>query len=198
MKKLFLLLLLVPTLALSQSSTYRTGYGTPGRMSFGVGAEFLLPVTEGFKDAFNLGIGGTARGEYAFTPDLSMMLTAGYISYSAKEIAGVTPDAASMIPITAGLKYYFMPGTMRFYGAFDLGITIFKGGGVTVPTVVIPGLGTIGGEIESGSSTEFTWQPQLGMLGYFSNNAAFDISVRWVGIADANSLGVRFGVLFDL
>jgi hypothetical protein len=191
MKKLFLLMVLVPTICLAQS-TYRTGYGTPGAFSFGVGADFALPITEGFKDVYDLGIGGTARGEYAFTPDLSVMLTAGYISMGAKEINGIKPDAASMIPIVAGLKYYFMPGTLRFYGAFDLGITMFK---VNVPSVNVLGV-QIGGGSET--SSEFTYQPQLGMLGYFSDKAAFDVAVRWIGISDANSLGIRFGVLFDL
>jgi hypothetical protein len=191
MRKLLLLLFVVPAICSAQS-TYGTGKYNAGRMSLGAGVEFVMPVTSGFKDAYNLGIGGTVRGEYAFTNDVSGMLTAGYVSLSGKDVGGVTLDNGSMIPVTVGVKYYFMPGTLRFYGAFDLGITSFKQS--------FPGVNILGVNIgeTSQTSTEFTWQPQLGVLGYFSNNAAFDLSVRWIGISDANALGIRLGVLFDL
>ncbi len=191
MKKL-LLLLLLPAVCMAQS-TYGTGKNTAGRFSLGAGVEFVLPVTSGFKDAYNIGYGGTARGEYAFTNDLSGMLTAGYITFSGKDLGnGITLDNGSMIPIVVGVKYYFMPGTLRFYGAFDIGITSF-----TTSTAPISIGGFNSGSL-SATTTEFTWQPQLGLLGYFSNNAAFDLSVRWIGISDANALGIRLGVLFDL
>ncbi len=191
MKKL-LLLLLLPAIGMAQTSTYGTGKNTAGQFSLGAGVDFVLPVSEGFKDAYSIGYGGTVRGEYAFTPSLSGILTAGYISLTGKDIEGVTLDNGSMIPVVAGVKYYFMPGTLRFYGAFDIGITSF--------TMSTPGGVVLGVPVPSieASSTEFTWQPQLGLSGYFSNKAAFDLSVRWIGIADANSLGIRFGVLFDL
>ena len=191
MRKL-LLLLLLPTICMAQSSTYGTGKNNAGKFSLGVGVDFVLPVTSGFKDAYNIGYGGTVRGEYAFTNDLSGMLTAGYISLTGKDVLGITLDNGKMIPVTVGLKYYFMPGTLRFYGAFDLGITSF--------TQSFPGVNILGVNIgqTSSTTTEFTWQPQLGVLGYFSNNAAFDLGVRWIGISNANSLGIRLGVLFDL
>jgi len=192
MRKL-LLLLLLPTVCLAQSSTYGTGKNNAGRFSLGAGVEFVLPVTQGFKDAYSIGYGGTARAEYAFTNDLSGMLTAGYIVFSGKDLGnGITLENGSMIPVTAGIKYYFMPGTLRFYGAFDIGITSF-----TTSTAPITILGYSLGSV-SATTTEFTWQPQLGLLGYFSNNAAFDLSVRWIGISDANALGIRFGFLYDL
>jgi hypothetical protein len=96
------------------------------------------------------------------------------------------------LPVTAGIKYYFKPGTLRFYGAFDIGITSF-----TTSTAPINILGHSIGSV-SATTTEFTWQPQLGVLGYFSNNAASNLSVRWIGISDANSFGIRFGFLYDL
>ena len=170
-----------------------------GNFGLNVGAEFLLPITEGFKDAYNIGIGGTLRGEYAVTPDFTLMLSAGYISLSGKEVNGVTIESGRMIPIMAGAKYYFMPGTLRFYGAFEAGITSMKAGGVSVTGLgpidqILPTAGTV--SLEAPSTTEFTWQPQLGFIGMFSDNAAFDLGVRWIGISDANALGVRFGVLF--
>lgn len=191
MKKL-LLLILLPAVCMAQTSTYGTGKYNAGRFSLGAGVDFVMPVTEGFKDAYNIGYGGTLRAEYAFTNDLSAMLTAGYVSLQGKDIAGFTLDNGKMIPVTVGIKYYFMPGTLRFYGAFDVGITAF--------TQSFPGVNILGVNIgqTSTTTTEFTWQPQLGVLGYFSNNAAFDLGVRWIGISNANALGIRLGVLFDL
>ncbi len=190
--KQLLLLLFLPAVCMAQS-TYGTGKNTAGRFSLGAGVDFVLPVTTGFKDAYSIGFGGTVRGEYAFTNDLSGMLTAGYITFTGKDLGnGITLDNGSMIPVVAGVKYYFVPGTLRFYGAFDLGITSFT---TSTAPVNIPGVST--GSV-SATASEFTWEPQLGVLGYFSNTAAFDLSVRWIGISDANSLGIRFGVLFDL
>ncbi len=124
MRKL-LLLFLLPAACLAQS-TYGTGKNTAGTFSLGVGAEFILPVTTGFKDAYNIGYGGTASAELAISDDLSGMLRAGYVVLTGKEVfPGVTLENGTMIPVVVGLKYYFMPGTLRFYGAFDVGITWF-------------------------------------------------------------------------
>ncbi len=156
-----------------------------GNLGLNVGAEFVLPIDSPFKDIYNIGYGGSIRGEYGVNQDLWLMLSAGYISLQSKSILGITPAAGTMVPIVVGAKYYFMPGTLRFYGAFDLGITSFT------QSVEVLGI-----SLASQTSTEFTWEPQLGVVGMFADNAAFDLGVRWIGISNANSLGVRLGVLY--
>ncbi len=156
-----------------------------GNLGLNVGAEFVLPIDSPFKDIYNLGFGGTIRGEYGVTRDFWLMLSAGYISLSSKSFLGITPASGTMVPIVVGAKYYFMPGTLRFYGAFDLGITSFT-----------QSVEVLGFNLASQTSTEFTWEPQLGLVGMFADNAAFDFGVRWIGISSANSLGIRLGVLY--
>lgn len=169
-----------------------------GKISLGVGADVLMPIGS-FGDAYNVGFGGTARGQYMVNDMFSVMLTAGYISIGAKDqgqnAAGFKLDNASMIPILAGAKYFFTPSTesLRPYGALEVGITSFK---QTLPSVTILGQ-TIGGG--SVSSSEFTYAPAIGFesaLG--SGNTKLDVAVRWNGISDANAIAGRIGVIFGL
>lgn len=167
-----------------------------GKISLGIGADVLMPIGS-FGDVYNVGFGGTARGQYMVNDMFSVMLTAGYISIGAKDQGQsiVKLDNASMIPILAGAKYFFTPSSESFrpYGALEIGITSFK---QTLPSVTILGV-TYGGG--SASSTEFTYAPAIGFesaLG--SGNTKLDVAVRWNGISDANAIGGRVGVLFGL
>jgi hypothetical protein len=191
MKKLLLLVAVLALLGAMAGNVL-----AEGKMSAGIGADLALPLDSGFKDAYSIGFGATARGQYEFTPQISGMVTIGYLTFSGKDLGGVKLDAASMVPIVVGAKYYFGEGNMRFYGAADIGFTIMSVS-ASVPTVSYGGT-TYGGSV-SASSTEFTFQPQVGFesaLG--SGSTKLDVGVRAMIVSNAFSLGARVGVLFPL
>jgi len=195
MKKL---LLAVVVLALV-SGLVNTSFAE-GKISIGIGGDLMLPLDSGFSNAYGIGFGGTGRGQYMVNEQFSAMLTTGFLLFTGKDIGGVKLDNATMIPILVGGKYYFGTGNMKFYGAADLGITIFK---TSVSTPAIPAIppffaGSPGGSI-SASSSEFTFQPQVGFesaLG--SGTTKLDIGVRAIIISNAFSIGARVGVLFPV
>jgi hypothetical protein len=188
MKKLLTIAVAVALLGLVSAESR-----SAGKIAIGVGPDVLLPIGS-FGDAYNVGFGGTARGQYMVNEQFSVIVTAGYLTFSVKNVpSGVSFDNATMIPIVAGGKYYFTPsGSMRFYGIAEIGITSFK-----------QSLGgSVGGQsfnFGSVTSTEFTYAPGIGFeadLG--GGNTKIDVGVRWNGISDANSIGGRVGILFGL
>jgi hypothetical protein len=138
---------------------------------FSVGAEVALPQGD-WSDFVGVGIGGSVRYESAINDNLSWMGTAGYISFAEKDDSGLK---FSMIPVQAGLKYYFNESFNGFYGAAELGITFAKAEFAGV----------------SASDSEFGFAPSVG---YHLGN--IDISARYQIISDANYLGFRVAYVF--
>jgi hypothetical protein len=190
MKKLLVAVVLLGLVAFSSSASFAQA----GKINFGVGADVVLPIGA-FADAYNIGIGGTARGQYVVNDMISLMATAGFISFGGKDVGGFKLESGSMIPILVGGKYYFTPSGSRFYGGADLGISIFK------TSVNVPSFNFQTGQVTttsvSGSSSEFTFQPMIGMeMPMGSGNTKLDIAARFQVVSGGNGLGVRIGLLF--
>ena len=100
MKKTFLSIALV--LGLISATTIANAQN--GR--FSVGAEIALPMGD-FADATSLGFGGSVRYEYPIGDNLGLCGTAGYLMFSGRSGNGVDLGDWTMIPVQAGLKYYF-------------------------------------------------------------------------------------------
>ncbi|MBI5475048.1 MAG: outer membrane beta-barrel protein [Ignavibacteriae bacterium] len=184
MKNLLVVVALIGLVAFSANAQ--------GKISFGVGVDFALPMSSGFSDSQNFGIGGTAKVYYPFNDMITFTGTAGYITFSGKDytVFGTTVKAGSwnMIPVVVGGRYYFMPATasMRFYGAFDMGL-IF--GSYTTPDQVIFGVKVSGGSV---STTDFTYQPAVGF-----EASKFDVAVRLLGVSGATCVAARVGYIFN-
>src|SRR5262245_12722743 len=85
---------------------------------FSLGLEAALPMGD-FGDVSSIGIGGTLGFELPMGDNLGIVAQAGYISFMGKEFESVTvvngtvttttvkSDAAGLIPIQVGAKYYF-------------------------------------------------------------------------------------------
>jgi hypothetical protein len=142
---------------------------------FSVGAELGLPMGD-FGDISGLGIGGTVRYESAINENLNWMGTAGYISFAEKDDYGVK---VSIIPIQAGLKYYFNESFNGFYGGAQIGFNIVK-----AKTDFL-------GESVSASDTEFGFAPEIGY-----HLSVIDISARYQVISDADYVGFRIAYVF--
>ena len=56
-----------------------------GKNHVSIGANLALPMGS-FSDFAGVGIGGTATFEMGFTPNITGIATAGYISYGGKDI----------------------------------------------------------------------------------------------------------------
>lgn len=148
---------------------------------FSAGAELALPMGD-FGDAFGTGFGATVRYEAPINDNLSWMGTAGYLAFGEKDDSGFK---ASIIPINAGLKYYFAGESFAgFYAGAELGFNIVK----VKFDYDLPGIGNVSGD---NSETEFGFAPQIGY-----HLPVIDISLRYAIVNDADYLGVRVAYVF--
>jgi hypothetical protein len=168
------LLLTVALVTFSVASSFAQG-------RFSAGAELALPSGD-FGDAVGTGFGVSVRYEAPINDNLSWMATAGFLTFGKKEVAGID-YSASLIPINAGLKYYFTESFNGFYGGVELGLNIAKA----------KAKGEIAGfEVdESESSTEFGFAPQVGY-----HLANFDFAVRYAIVSDFDYIGIRAAYVF--
>ena len=133
---------------------------------FSVGAELGLPLG-GLGDAQSMGFGGSVRYEHPIGDNIGLTGTAGYLIFSGKDqtfdfgpLGSFTfegPDLA-MIPIQAGLKYYFSDNQDGFYGQAEVGVHI--------SSYSISG--------SSSSSTDLSYAPGIGY-----HLANIDIGLRY-------------------
>ena len=153
MKKLAQLLFVL--LVLTSCSAF--GQGSTSQWAVGVKAQGGLPMGD-FKNFSDFGFGGTVWAGYMMDPNATLTLRSGYVRFSGKDfsIGGVTVKSSSgVIPITAGLRYFFMPGDTRVYGAAEGGLYLLNAsadatvGGVSVST--------------STSTSKFGINPMLGI-----------------------------------
>ncbi len=88
---------------------------TPDKFRFGVGVEGGL-VTGAAHDYSNLELGGTARLQYGVSNNLAITLTSGYYNFFGKDDGfGQKYQSLGMVPIKAGIKYFFTPSV--YFGA---------------------------------------------------------------------------------
>jgi hypothetical protein len=162
---------------------------------FSVGAELALPMGN-FKDAAGMGFGGSVRYEYPVSDNLGLTGTVGYLVFGKKSFNDGFVDVestSSMIPVQAGLKYYFQESQNGFYAMAELGIHNFHSK-VSTPSYTVLGFTFPASEV-SGSSTNLSYAPELGY-----HLANIDLGVRYQIISTTGSttsyLGLRFAYVF--
>jgi hypothetical protein len=160
--------------------------GEPGQFVVGLAGDVMAPSSETFKHSYNTGFGVSARAQYDASTILSVMLTAGYVTFPADLPGDVGEDNAMMLPVVIGAKCTLLEGTFRPYGAVDIGVT-------TVQQVI-----RSPGEAGTDTSLEFTWQPQIGFEASVGKSTSVEMSARYVGISSLEALGFRAGILFAL
>ncbi|MEO0312062.1 MAG: hypothetical protein RIQ89_1719 [Bacteroidota bacterium] len=101
-----------------------------GDGKFSAGAEVALPMGD-FGDAAGLGLGLSLRYELPVADKISVMATAGYVSFGKEtiEISGLakTEYSYSIIPVQLGAKYYFNEIMNGFYGSGEIGVHSLNG-----------------------------------------------------------------------
>lgn len=182
-------LLLVAVLLLSVAVLANTA-SAQGKMSVSVGGDILLPVGD-FGTLYKMGFGGSARGQYDFTPALSAGLTVGYYTWSAKDVlAGAVKPTFSGLPVRVFGKYYFMPaGKMRAYGMAELGLFFWS-----------QKVSFLGRELSS-TGSDLNACPVIG-IELPAGGITVDISARYDIIfttgSSASNIGARVGVNFPI
>lgn len=178
MKKLFL----IAALTAVSFAGFSQDDAAAKPLSFSIGLEAALPIGD-FADFSSFGIGGSAQADYMVAPSVAITLNAGYVSYAAKSVkvptgvdgsgniiySNVKGDALGLIPVLAGIKYWFTP---MVYGSGQLGLSFASGKG--------------------NSGSNFTYAPGIGVK--FSN---IDLLLKYVGISakggggSLNAIGLR-------
>ena len=145
---------------------------------FSVGFEYQLPMGT-FGDSFNGGIGGTLRYDKGLNDNMTWGVSAGYISYGAKNVPSGGSASTSLIPIVGGIKYYFTELNKGFYGGADLGF------------VFASATASYSGASASVSETKFGFMPGIGY-----RTGPIDFAVRYNLVGDLNNVGLRLAYVF--
>ena len=120
---------------------------------------------------YGLTAGATLQADFAVDKDLAITLNAGVIDFIGKKINNnIKYNSVAVIPILAGIKYYFTPVV---YGSAQLGSSTFTDG-------IFKG-------------TKFTYVPGLG----FKVDKNVDILVKYTGLSNAGgTFGARVAYVF--
>lgn len=101
MKKLIILIALLPALPLQAQTTINRAIGT--------GFELAIPSN----GVYSIGTGASVKAELPISRPVSLTLTGGFTAMFYKSNlfnSSRTPGAATFVPLKAGLKYYFNKG----------------------------------------------------------------------------------------
>jgi opacity protein-like surface antigen len=143
-----------------------------------------------WSDGANTGFGGTATYERSFSPNIMGQVYAGYITFGGDEADGFS-YSYSMIPIMAGVKYFFQPGK-GFYANALLGVHLFTAD-IDYPEEYEEFF-----TVDSETSTEFAFGVGAGYEIPVGGKNAVDISAHYMLISDANYIGARIAYRFGL
>jgi len=133
-----------------------------------IGLEVAIPTGD-FGDAYTLGYGLSAAAELPLGDNLGVTLTAGYLLLSPDSEIKDFIKSSSMIPIQAGLKYYFSEQQSGIYAHVQVGVHSFS---LTTEDFDFGGI-TVKGETTSESNLSFA--PGAG----FMINEKLDLALRY-------------------
>lgn len=123
MKKI---LVLAAVLFVTATSFAQSDATTTGGTEFSIGVDGALPLGD-FKEAYNFGIGGSAKFAYNIDEVIALTLQAGYLSFSGKDLGqGFKLPSLGVIPVKVGGRYTFGGGV---YGEPQLGLSFLNHGG---------------------------------------------------------------------
>ena len=161
-----------------------------------LGLDLSLPMGD-FGDAYSLGVGPAAGFELPVGDNIGITAQLSYQILLVKSDLSDFIKSASMVPIQAGVKYYFMDQQEGFYGHGQVGVHMasVKTEDFTFLGVTVPG--------ETTSSTNFSWA-----IGAGYQMEKFDIGLRYNSISpdsdapdgtnSSTYIGLRVGYLIPL
>lgn len=167
MKKIFLALGVILFTAFSVKAQMKISAENPLRLS--VGGEASLPIGKFNQAGYNFGVGGSLQVEYKRFSEFGLIMNAGFITYSQK--SGLGGQNYSAVPVMAGFKYYFIPGS---YAQLQIGAAF---------------------RTTYGGGTNFVYSPGVG----FMVTKKIDALIKLTGLTGNltyNSLGLRLAYNF--
>ena len=109
-----------------------------GRTRFSIGLEAGLPIGDA-GDVYSSMLGGSVKVEIPVASALFATVSGGYTKPSLKkELKDFGFESSGIIPLKAGLKYFF---TSNFYGAGEIGAAIGTADGAETLLAFAPGIG---------------------------------------------------------
>lgn len=192
-------ILAVAVICLTGAAFAQTNPDAPDGTSIGVEAQGMLPMGD-FADQNAFGVGGTVYIQHGIAPQFSLTGRTGFLFFGGEEIAystilatGTQTIDVTMIPILAGVKYFFSQGDMRPYGALEAGIFIASGSGEYTPA------GGTASSIELDSETDVALAPSFGMQFRAGDNMVVDARANFTNLFTEGSSTnwVTFGIGFE-
>lgn len=172
MKKLFTIAFIMVATLTTSNLFAQAGF------KLGLAAEGALPLGT-LKSAYNVGAGLTIRAAFGLDEKSAITLTSGAIAFLPKDLSNVDLDTKAQlnIPVKAGYKYML---SSNLYAIGEAGMTIVRSY-----------FGDENGDLQSVSSSHFTYSPGIGVqLG------GFDASIRYEGYQSQSFMGLRVGFNF--
>lgn len=165
----------------AQSTPERSG------IILGVGPQANLPMGD-FKDAYDWSIGGSVQADFPIMRnDLYVVVNAGYNNFFAKDNGVGTGSDLQVIPVSAGLKYYFPTTNLYVQGTAGVGFVGNKD------------------DVAADKSTSFIYSPAVGYLLNIGGKNYLDFAVKFESDAkiydkgkSSNFLGLRVAYNFGL
>ncbi len=130
-----------------------------------IGVDLVLPQGD-FSKEYSLGVGPNAGFELPVGDKLAVTLHAGYDILLVQSDHSDVLAGASLVPIQAGLKYFFQESQKGIYAHAQLGTHLF--------TEKFKANEQFGLEAESETSTRFSWG-----IGVGYQLAKFDLGLRY-------------------
>ena len=150
-----------------------------GDFHFGAGIHLGLPVGD-FHNISSFGIGGEVQGEYAFTENVTGVVTSGYTYFAGKDLGGGYKINSGHIPVIVGARYY--PSEQFFFGA-QIGYGHYSES--------VSGNNGFGGA--SGGSGGFEYRPQVG---YNANPIQFILSYDGTSVSGGTFSQIGLSALY--
>ncbi|HCW07373.1 MAG TPA: hypothetical protein DGG95_08420 [Cytophagales bacterium] len=158
--KLYCLLISILVLVVSMQKTLA--------QEVSAGVDVALPAGDLSKAVGN-GFGLSARYENEFGKRMSWLVDAGFLSFSGKGSA----KSITMVPLQAGLKYYFQDQINGLYVMGELGFHLVSGGSKSETDFgVAPGIGYYFSDFDLGLKFQTINSPQ-GNYDYIGFRAAY-------------------------
>lgn len=173
------------------------GFGASAQLRLGAGVMTGMPMGD-WADVNGFGIGGGVSGEYMVTDNIGAGLSAGFMSFSGKDIdlgpfGTIEGNALTMIPIHLQGNYHFMPDEdFNFYGGIGLGLNFIS----QTVSFTDPFTGT--SFEETASTNEFAIVPRVGVNYMFSDMLGLDFNTGYAIVGDLSYLPINLGVIYVL
>lgn len=142
-----------------------TTFAQKDGLKFSAGPEVGFAIGD-FSNTHSLGIGASAQMEFSLQEKMNATVTAGFLTFSGKSIAGtnVKFQGQAFIPVRGGIKYFLTTG---IYAGAQAGVAFLNNGG----------------------GTAFSYSPQIGYEFKTKNDKAVDATFKYEGYSKNGSLG---------